>query len=151
MVARNESKEIWNSIGFSLKHFMLRFGNSPFEIFLPSKEFSRKPFTLEFTLEFAELLLECSSEILIFFSFESIWKTISWMFSHISPDLSISLQIPCSSLRHSNISPSNLYKSGIFSQEFSLQGPTFEPYILLTNCSQIWLFLSQKLDDLPSG
>ena len=44
---------------------------------MPSKEFSRKPFTLEFTLEFSELLLERSSQILISFSFESIGKIVS--------------------------------------------------------------------------
>ena len=55
-----------------MKHFMLTFGNLPFELFLSSKEFSRKLFTLEFTLEFVELLLERSSEILISSSLESI-------------------------------------------------------------------------------
>ena len=51
---------------------MVRFGSLPFVLFLPSKEFSKKSCTLEFTLEFAQLLLERSLEILIFFSFESI-------------------------------------------------------------------------------
>ena len=63
-------------IGFPWKHFMPRFGNLLFELFLHSKEFSGKPFTLEFTVEFAELLLERSSEILISFSFELIWKIV---------------------------------------------------------------------------
>ena len=48
------------------------YGNLLFELSLPSEEFSRKPFILEFTLEFAELLLERSSGILISFSFKSI-------------------------------------------------------------------------------
>ena len=109
-------KKLWNSIEFLLKHFILRFGNLPFELYLPSKEFSRKLFTLEF----AELLLERSSKILISFSFESIWKIlylkkVSWMFSLMSLALSISLQIFCSSLRPSNISPSSFCKSDIFS------------------------------------
>ena len=55
---------------FPVKHFIVRFRNLPFELFLPSKEFSRKPFPLELTFEFAELILECSSEILISSSFE---------------------------------------------------------------------------------
>ena len=59
MAARNESKKLL--LGFLLKHFMLRFGNLPFELFLPSNEFSRKPFILKFTLGLAELLLECTT------------------------------------------------------------------------------------------
>ena len=51
---------------------MLRFGSLPFELFLPSKEFSRKPFKLEFTLEFAELLRERSAQILMSFNFELV-------------------------------------------------------------------------------
>ena len=106
-----KSLKLWNSIGFPLKHFMLRFSNLPFELFFPSRKFSRKPFTLEFV----KLLLERSSEIIISFSFKSIWKILSWIFSLLSLYLSISLQISCSSLRLSNISSSSLCKSYIFS------------------------------------
>ena len=115
MAVRNESKKLWNWTRFPMKHFMLTFGNLPFELFLSSKEFSRKLFTLEFTLEFVELLLERSSEILISSSLESIWKIICWIFSLILLDLSISFQIFCFFLRLSNTSSSSLCKSDIFS------------------------------------